>query len=42
MCAGAAADLKGLPGVWSAAKMLAAIGPKQLDVLWHHARSDFP
>ncbi|KAK9866881.1 hypothetical protein WJX84_002836 [Apatococcus fuscideae] len=35
---GAAADLKGLPGVWSAAKMLAAIGPKQLDVLWHHAR----
>lgn len=36
--AGAAADLKGLPGVWSAAKTLAAIGPKQLDVLWHHAR----
>ena len=41
--AGAAADLKGLPGVWSAAKMLAAIGPKQLDVLWHHARwAPFP
>ncbi len=35
---GAAADLKGLPGVWSAAKMLASIGPQQLDVLWHHAR----